>query len=387
MVFEGIDIEAVRSELASLGLDGWLLYDFHGCNPVAKRVIGFQGFVSRRLFVLIPREGRPIALVHQIEQHPVAGFPGEVLIYRTWQDLHEKLAILVKDRRLAMEISEQDAVPYLDRIPYGVFQLVTQLGGTPAGSADLVTAFASVWSSQELADHQEAAELIASIARLRLSEAVIEVGTVTEVQLQQRVIDDIGSDGLAITDAPIVAFGANSANPHYEPGGGGERVLGTDEVVLLDLWAGREGSVFADQTWMGFSGREVPSHVAEVWEAVSGARDAVLQGVRGVDYKALMGKDLDEIARGYLRDRGLDEFFVHRTGHSIDIELHGSGPHLDGFETQDTRRLRQGIGFSVEPGVYLAGDFGVRSEVNVYLGEGGPVVTPARLQCEIVVPK
>lgn len=384
-MLDRLDFAELRSELAAQGLDGWLLYDFHGCNPVARRVVGYAGLLTRRLFVLLRAEGPPVALVHKIEQQPLAAFPGEQRLYATWGDLHRELRELVDGKRVAMEISTEDAVPYLDRVPHGMVQLIERLGGAVTGSSELVTAFSARWTDRELADHVATAEILAEIANRRLREALRRVGEISEVELQQEVINDLQSRGLVFPDLPIVAFGANSASPHYEPSESRPRVLKAGDVVLLDLWAARESSVFADQTWMGFAGAEPPEPVKEVWSVVCGARDAVLEKLRTGDVNTLKGKDLDEVARGFIAARGYADAFSHRTGHSIDIELHGSGPHLDSFETLDSRRLMPGVGFSVEPGIYRPGDFGVRSEVNVYLKGHGPVVTPAKLQYELVL--
>lgn len=389
MLFDGLDLARVRATLGTLGLDGWLLFDFRGINPILARLLGEIGFSSRRLFVLIPREGEPIALVHKIELGPFrdGNFPGKVLSYARWEELHAGLATLVSGKRVAMEISPDDAVPYLDRVPYGVVELVRRLGGTVVGSGGLVTSFASAWSAGELEDHLFAAEALATIANDALRWAVTQGGTgLTESALQRRVIDAIHAAGLTFDHPPIVGFGPNAANPHYEPVPGKDLALATDQVVLLDLWAGRRlGTVFADQTWMGFSGRQVPAKVQEVWRTVRDARDAAIAVVRRKAGKErLCGYEGDAAARGVIEAAGYGAYFVHRTGHSIDKDLHGSGPHLDNYETHDDREILPGAGFSVEPGIYLPGEFGVRSEINMVWAPGGPLVTPKVPQVDLV---
>ena len=385
-----VDRAALLAGLAAAGADGWLLFDFHGLNPVAGRVLGLQGMGTRRLFAWLPRDGEPVAIGHRIELQSFADFPGRVVPYARWEELHEALRSVVAGRTVAMEISPEDAVPYLDRVPHGVVQLVTRLGGTVVPSGPLVTALAARWSDAELADHLAAAELIADIARRQLAQAVGEAGTgLTESALQTRVVEAIHAAGLEFDHPPIVGFGPNAANPHYEPVAGRDRTLGADEVVLLDLWAGRSRrTVFADQTWMGFSGPTPPPKVVEVWETVRAARDAacaaVVSGVAaGGPVPGFAG---DRAARDVIERAGYGEYFVHRTGHSIDRDLHGSGPHLDDYETHDDRALLPGVGFSVEPGIYLPGEFGVRSEVNMYWGADGPRVTPAEPQRELILP-
>jgi Xaa-Pro dipeptidase len=377
--------------LAEAGADGWLLFDFHGLNPVAGRVLGLGGGLStRRLFVLLPREGDPVAVAHRIELQPLGDFPGRVIPYAGWQELHAALGGLVQGRTLAMEISPEDAVPYLDRVPFGVVELLRRLGATIVPSAPLVTRFAARWTPAEAEDHRVAAEVLASVARTELARAVSEGDAgLTESALQARVVQAAEARGLVFDTQPIVGFGANAANPHYEPHPGRDATLRRGEVVLLDLWAGRSlNTVFADQTWMGFAGVAPPERVRQVWTVVRDARDAAIATIRAAAAagRPVAGYEADRAARGVIEAAGYGSAFVHRTGHSIDRDLHGSGPHIDDFETHDDRRLGPGIGFSVEPGVYLTGEFGVRSEVNMYWGSGGPEVTPREPQRELILP-
>jgi Xaa-Pro aminopeptidase len=287
-----------------------------------------------------------------------------------------------------MEVSLEDAVPYLDRVPFGVVELVRRLGATIVPSSGLVSRFAARWTPQETEDHRAAAEVLAGVARTELSRAVREGGKgLSETALRARVIAAVEARGLVFNNLPIVAFGANSANSHYEPGTNGEVELRENQVVLLDLWAGRSTStVFADQTWMGFAGSSPPAQVREVWDIVRRARDAAVRAVQGAAAagRPIAGFEADRAARGVIEAAGYGDRFVHRTGHSIDRDIHGSGPHLDDYETHDDRQLELGVGFSVEPGIYLAGEFGVRSEVNMYWGDSGPVVTPREPQQELI---
>ena len=383
------DRRELAEALAEAGVDGWLLYGFHGLNPVATRILDLEGLNTRRLFVLLPREGEPVAVAHRIEPASVAGFPGRVLTYARWEELHAALASVVAGKRLAMEVSPEDAVPYLDRVPYGVVELLRRLGAVIGPSGSLVSRFAASWSAAEAADHRFAAEALAEVAQAALLRAVTEGGTgLTETALQARVVAAAEARGLVFDTLPIVGFGPNSANPHYEPHAGRDAPLRPGEVVLLDLWAGRSRStVFADQTWMGFAGSRVPALVERVWEVVRAARDAAIASVRtaAAAGRPIAGYEADRAARTVVESAGFGDRFVHRTGHSIDRELHGSGPHLDDYETHDDRRLVPGVGFSVEPGIYLPGEFGVRSEVNMHWDSGGPEVTPRSPQERLIV--
>ena len=380
----------VRQMLVELKLDGWLLFDFHGMNPVATRVLGVGGLATRRLFVLLPAAGRPIAVAHAIEQHRVAGLPGEVRTYAAWRQLEEQLTRLVSGKRLAMEYSAKDAVPYLDRVPTGVIELIRASGAEVVSSSELVTALAARWTPEELDQHRRAARLVKEVAlaafeRVRTWCAAGQEPT--EQGLQRWVMEAFEQAGLRTNEPPIVASGEHAANPHHDPMAQSDTVLATGQVLLLDLWAGMEiDTVYADQTWMAFVGGAPPTEVAHAFDVVRDARDRTVAMLadRWREGWSVTGAELDDVARKVITTAGYGDSFVHRTGHSIDRELHGSGPHLDNYETHDDRKLMAGVGFSVEPGIYLHGRFGVRTEINVYLGDDGPEVTPDGPQQEIV---
>lgn len=386
-----LDRSALAQGLAAAGAEGWLLYEFRGVNPVSLRLLGVTPG-TRRLFVWLPKVGAPVAIAHKIELQPLADFPGEVIGYSRWEELHAALTRVVGGKTIAMEVSGRDAVPYLDRVPYGVVELLQSFGCQVVSSAPLVTTFTARWSAAEAQDHQAAAEAIAGVAKRVMAHAVARPASgLTESQVQQLVMDDIARSGFVVDGShlPIIGFGPNAANPHYQPVAGHDRTLGANEVVLIDLFAGRTlGSVFADQTWMGFSGRSVPDEVATVWTVVRDARDAALKAVwdAAKEKRPLRGFEVDQAARSHIERAGYGEFFVHRTGHSIDRDLHGSGPHCDNYETRDDRVMMPGVGFSVEPGIYLPGRFGVRSEVNVFWSPDGPIATPAEHQRDLILP-
>jgi len=388
---ETIDRDGLVQGLTAAGADGWLLFDFKGCNPIALRMLRLPPG-TRRIFVYIPREGPPVAIGHKIEMDPLAGFPGEVVGYARWEELDAALAKVVGGRTVAMEVSARDAVPYLDRVPSGVVQLVEAAGAKVVSSAPLVTQLTALWTEAEAADHFSAAEALARVAKRIMAEVVHEVGWATETGVQARVIAAIEQEGCQVDRdhlLPIIGFGPNAANPHYAPVAGSDRTLGPDEVVLIDLFAGRTlDTVFADQTWMGYTGTKVPDEVELVWSVVRDARDAALDLVwkAAAEGRPLRGFEIDRAARGVINGAGYGEFFVHRTGHSIDRDLHGSGPHCDDYETRDDRLLMPGVGFSVEPGIYLPGRFGVRSEVNVFWAPDGPKVTPSEPQRRLILP-
>ena len=382
----------IREMLAKLGLDGWLLFDFHGLNPVATRVLGLgKGLATRRLFVLIPTTGRPVAIAHKIELARIQGFPGDIRPYAAWRELDAELKRALSGKKVAMEYSARDSVPYLDRVPAGVVELVRASGGEVSTSSDLVSAIASRWTPAELAGHRRAAEQLREIALAAFQQVKTwhDAGVdVSEQSLQRWVMEAFDHAGLHTHDAPIVGVGPNAANPHHEPTAQADTPVVPNTVLLLDLWAGVTiDTVYADQTWMAFTGTTPPAEVTKVWEVVRDARDQAVAVLRDKwrEGWTVTGADLDDATRSVIQRAGYGEYFVHRTGHSIDKDLHGSGPHLDNYETHDDRRLIPGVGFSVEPGIYLTGRFGVRSEINVVVQENGPEVTPRVPQTDLVL--
>jgi len=314
--------------------------------------------------------------------------PTETLWYGGLSAMEEALAQLLEGRtRLATEVSPGGAVPTLDYLPAGIASVLLGLGIELSSSGDLVSRFHSAWTAAQLAEHRKAAEIVAEVARgafQRAADAVRQGTTTTEGALSEWIRGEMESAGLVDQMDCIVAVGTKASDPHYAPVGAGEPIRRGD-LLLIDLWGAFEGSVAADQTWMGLLDSKVDPRTQEVWEAVRDARDAALQFLRErhAAGQQVRGFEVDQVARGLIEDRGYGERFVHRTGHSIDTELHGSGPNLDDLETRDDRLLVPGVGFSVEPGIYVADQIGIRSEVNVHWGPEGPEVTPSEVQREI----
>jgi len=371
----------VRTALEEASLDGWLLYDFHGINSIAGGVLGLPA-LSRRYFVLLRREGDPIALTHAIEQQVWEGWLGENRVYLSWSELQEGLERMLHGMgRVAMEYAPRDAVPYLDRVPAGVLELVRATGVDVISSAPLVTAFHSRWSEGALASHRRAAAAVrktALAAFARAGEAIRAGEPLTEWTLRRFVLEGLARRGVPVASDAIVAIGPNAANPHYSPSEARSAPVNAGDVLLIDCWGKEsEDAVAADQTWMAFLGDRLPERVAEVWTAVRDAREAAIQRIRTATAAGdpISGAEVDDAARGVICERGFGDAFIHRTGHSIDREMHGSGPNIDNLETRDERLLVPGIGFSIEPGIYLAGEIGMRSEVNVFMTEDGPEVT------------
>ncbi len=366
--------------LDEVGADAWLLYDFGAHNPLAHRLLGL-GKTTRRAFALFPAHGEPRLLRHEIEASAWVDWPWQAHSYRSWRELSEKLAELLRPcRTVAMEHSPRSAVPTVDRVPGGILELVRGTGVGVVSSGDLVSAFHSRWTSQGLELHRRAARTIRETAMAAFARAAAAAGRgepVGERRLMEWIEGTLRDEGVSDQAACIVAVGRTASDPHYEPRGAGEPLV-SGSLVLVDLWgAFPGGGIPADQTWMGVMGTEAPTGAMEVWDAVRDARDRALALLRdrARSETDVRGWEVDDVARELLEDRGYGHWFSHRLGHSIDEDLHGSGPNLDHLETRDERRILPGVGFSVEPGVYLPGRIGVRSEVNVYWGQDGPEVT------------
>ncbi|HJQ11543.1 MAG TPA: Xaa-Pro peptidase family protein [Gemmatimonadaceae bacterium] len=385
-------IASIQSAVADAGVDGWLIYDFHGLNPIAVGMLQLHGMTTRRFFVYVPAKGTPTAITHNIEQGPWNNWPSKwgKERYSSWRELESKLRTLVTGKKVAMEYSPGDAVPYLDRVPAGVIEMVREAGATVVTSADLVSRFYAVWSDDQRASHERAARAVSTIGQeaMRLAGSRADSATpMTEYALASWIRERFAAGGLETDHGPIVAIGPNAANPHYEPTAEQSATIKRGDVLLVDLWAKEKDGVFADQTWMASLGEPTERDRA-IWLAVRDARDAAISLLkkRISTHQPVSGGEVDDTARAVIVKRGFGEFFVHRTGHSIDPrDLHGSGPHIDNLETREERTLIPGIGFSIEPGVYLAGDVGMRSEVNALVGSDTLLVTPSDYQRELLV--
>jgi len=381
-------VSRVQEALRERDLDGWLLYEFRGQNWISAELLG-TGWTTRRSYVLVPDEGEPKALVHAIERAAWRHWPFPMETYAGWEEMESKLATLIGDRRrIATEFSPGAAVPTVDLVPAGTLEMLRAAGVEPVSSGDLISLFFSVWNAEQLREHRKTGEAIAKVARDSFAEAAsaIRAGSPhTEGSLTRWILKEMNAAGVTVDPDTHVAVDAGAADPHYAPAGEGETIA-RGCVLLVDLW-GRpdQDKVFADQTWMGVMAPEAPAKVQEVWDIVKRSRDAGVELLkqRAAAGEVVRGFEVDAVCRKVIADAGYGEYFIHRTGHSMDRKLHGSGPNLDNLETRDDRILVPGVGFSIEPGIYLEGDFGVRSEINVHFGEDGPEVTPVEIQQDL----
>ena len=387
-----LDLRAIQDALREERLDAWLLYDFHGSNPIARRIAGLRDsakLTTRRWYYLIPVVGKPRALVHRIERDTLAHLPGDRQVYAGRAQLEAGLTTLLSGvSRVAMEYSPNCAIPYVSRVDAGTVERVRALGADVVSSGDLVQRFEAVWNEAALASHQEA-----SAHLYRIKDQAFELvrqraagRTLSEYDVQQAMVGWFKESGLVTDCPPVVAAQESSGNPHYLPMETEHRAIGDGEIVLLDLWGklDRAGSVYADITWVGYTGAAVPPEAATIFDAVRAGRDAavalVTQRVRAG--QSLMGWEVDRAARDVIDRAGYGDQFVHRTGHSLGEDVHGNGVHMDDYETHDERRLIPGTGFTIEPGIY--GDtFGVRTEINMFVDRADTRVTGPQ-QTEIV---
>jgi len=378
-------LQRAQQAVREAGLDGWLLYDFQGKNPVFWQLVGQPRHVTRRLYLYVPREGEPRVLCHFIDASAMASFGLAQTQYLTWQELDAALPrFLGGPRRIAMDWAPNCVLPVVSRVDAGTYELVRGMGIDVVSSADLIQAAVARWSSQDLKDHLSAS------AKLFESLDVV-LGSIKdggdEYAVQQRLMEEFGRRGMTAEDPPIVAVNAHAGDPHYAPTAASHAPIRRGDWLLVDLWAreDRPGTVYVDSTWVSFVGERAPERQQAVFEVVRRAREAAVQRIRDgfARGEPVEGWQVDQTAREVVRAAGYGDYFTHRTGHSLGQQLHGPGVNLDDYETHDTRRLIPGVTVTVEPGIYLP-EFGVRSEINVHVEPGGPRVT-TREQQEITL--
>jgi len=386
-------LEIQRALREQEGLEGWLFYDFRGSDPLGYRVLLLDPtmHVTRRWYYWIPAEGTPQKLVHRIEPHVLDALPGHSHAYVSWDQQRQLLERLLSgSRRIAMQYSPMNAVPYVSRVDAGTMELVRSFGVEVVSSGDLIQLFEARWTDRQLESHQYAASALRRI----VDEAFGHVGEIlskglnlTEYGLQQFILSRIREAGMITSSPPIAAVNAHSADPHYAPPAAGSATITRDDLVLIDLWAKQPaaGSVYADITWTAYAGSTVPEKHRTVFSIVRQGRDAALNFVRTqmLAGQRPFGYEVDSACRLVIQAAGYGAQFVHRTGHSIGEEVHGNGANIDGLETQDTRRLMPHTCFSIEPGIYLPGEFGIRSELDVFLTERDALVFGLPLQSDL----
>ena len=380
-----LSIPAVQQALTDEGLDGWLLYDFQGSNPIAARLSGLAKsgkLATRRWYYFIPATGQPRGLVHAIERYNLDHLPGEKLAYAGREQLASGLQELLDGaRRIAMEYSPGNAIPYVSRVDGGTIETVRQLGITVVSSGDLAQRFEAVWSDEAFATHMAAAERLHRIkdrAFDLIRERIRSNTPVTEIEVQDSMVDWFRQEDLVAGSPPNVSAQENAGNPHYQATAAEHRAIRPNEGVLIDLWGKlpTAGAVYADITWCGFTGTQVPQELASAFAAARDGRDAAVAIVQSAiaEGREIRGYEVDRRCRDVIEQAGFGPLFIHRTGHSLGEEVHGNGVHMDDYETHDDRRLLPGTGFTIEPGVYTD-RYGVRTEINMFVKPREAIVT------------
>jgi Xaa-Pro aminopeptidase len=387
-----MDLKAIQSALAERGFDAWLFYDHHHRDPIAYRVLGLRPdmMVTRRWFYLIPAKGEPRKLVHRIEAGHLDPLPGEKDVYSGWQELWEKLkAMLAPYKNIAMQYSPNNLVPYVSLVDAGTVELIRSFGKNVVSSGDLVARFEAVWSDEQIKSHFAAGDAIDKITAAAFQEIGHRArnGGTHEYEMQQWIMQAFDRENLVTEDPPIVAVNQHSGDPHFEPRAERSATMRAGDFVLLDIWGKKRGpgTVYYDITWTGFIGNAPSDRQREVFEIVRGARDAGIKAVKEAvaAKRKLAGWEVDKATRDFITGKGYGDKFIHRTGHSIGVEIHANGANMDNLETKDEREILPNTCFSIEPGIYLP-EFGVRSEVDMLVRPGSAEVT-GKIQQELVL--
>ena len=381
--------EAARTHMSGRRIDGWLLYDYRGVNPIFWETVGPVPHVTRPCWLWIPTEGEPRLLVAYVDQGRFGHLGVATTLYSGREQMLSGLEALIGGAaRVAMEYSPAAELPRISRVDAGTVEMVRGLGVDVVSSADTVQYAAQRWSEEQLASHETAADALGAIVSQAFDHIGRNVaGGITEFEVAEFINTRFTEEGLVVTDGPVVAVNEHSSDPHFEPTPEATSVIRQGDWVLIDLWSRLPGpdSMFADITWTAFIGDTVPGRHQRVFDAVIGARDRALGEIETAfrEGRDLQGWELDMVARDHIEGAGFGGFFNHRLGHSLGREVHGNAVNLDSLETRDTRELMPGIAVTIEPGIYLP-DFGVRSEIDVYIDEDGPRATTA-VQREVVL--
>jgi len=387
-------IESIQRALQHDKLDGWLFYSFRGSDPIAENILRLDHakFTTRRWFYFVPAKGIPKKIVHAIETGTLDSLPGDKQVYLPWQQLHQFVRESLKGmKKVAMQYSPMNTIPYISRVDAGTVELIQSFGVEVVSSADLVQVFEAVWTEEQLETHLYSArhmrEIVDEIVK-EVRRCVLDNAPVNEVGIQDFILKQYDRRDLTAGHPPIVAINAHSADPHYAPNVDDNLPMRKGDFLLVDMWSKRRipHAVYDDITWTFFIDESVPSEHQTIFNVVRDGRDAAIHAAqqRYPTGEVLYGWQIDEVARQSITKAGYGEYFLHRTGHSIHEEVHGNGANIDNLETQDSRRLMARTCFSIEPGVYLKGNFGVRSEVDMYLSEKEAIVTGLPIQTEVI---
>jgi len=378
------NLEKIQKILNETNLDGWLFFDFRRSNDLALNILDIprDSHLTRRFYYLVPKKGEPVKIVNGIEAGHLDHLPGKKFTYSSHASLTGHLSNTLRNiKKVAMEYSPLNAIPYVSRVDAGTIELMKSFGVEIVSSGDLISMFDAIWTKEQFEENKPVAAALTDIVKLSFDFIKNEISAnrnLTEYDVQQFIMNEFAKRKYFTDYPPIVGVNENSANPHYSPEKDIFKPIKKEDFVLIDLWAkvNKPDAVWADITWVGFVGKTVPDKYKKIFNIVANARDEAFKLVqtRFKEEKEIRGYEVDDVSRNIIRDAGYGDYFIHRTGHSITTDLHGSGAHMDDFETKDERLLFPSTSFSIEPGIYLTGDFGVRSEIDVYISPDKEVI-------------
>jgi Xaa-Pro dipeptidase len=390
------NLNKMQTIISSMKLDGWLFYDFRGSNDLALNILEIpkEKHLTRRFYYLIPSNGTPIKIVNAIEAGNLDHLPGEKLTYSNHSSLTEHLSNLIsRYKTIAMEYSPFNAIPYVSKVDAGTIEQIKSLGADIRSSADLISMFDAVWTKELFEENKPVAKALYEIVEKSFSyikKNFDEKKSLNEFEVQQFIMKEFDKRSYYTDSPPIVGVNENSANPHYAPDEKIHKQINKGDFVLIDLWAkvNRDDAVWADITWVGYMGSDVPEKYTKIFNIVAEARDTAFNFIskRFEQGKEVRGYEGDDAARKVISNAGFGQYFIHRTGHSISSDLHGSGAHLDNYETRDERLILPSTSFSIEPGIYLTGNFGVRSEIDVFVTNEGKVISTGNERQRAIIP-
>jgi Xaa-Pro aminopeptidase len=389
-----MELERIQQTLRDKGIDGWLFCDFHNRDHLGYRVLGLDPtkMTSRRWFYYVPAKGEPKKLVHSVEKGKLDALPGSKTVYLPWEQLHASLKkLLGKKKKIAMQYSPKNDIPYVSLVDAGIVELVKGFGHKIVSSADLVQIFESLIGDEGYGLHKEAGVIVDRIRREafdQIRNAVATHSGTTEYDIQQFIMRRFSEHGLVTQDPPMVGTNDHPSDPHFECMREDARSFKPGDTVLIDLWAKKNvpGAIYYDSTWVGYIGSEPSKKYVEIFTVVKQARDAAIQFVkdRFAKGQACYGWQVDDVCRAVVKKAGFGKYFVHRTGHSIGEETHGNGVNIDNLETRDVRQLMPGCCFSIEPGIYLEGEMAARTEINMFIRNEREAEVTGEIQNELV---
>lgn len=387
-------LNEIQAALRECKMDGWLLFDYRQSNPAARTMLAvpLEKITTRRFFYWIPKEGQPIKIVPQIEPYTLDHLPGLKWLYRGWKDLEQLLfSLLVANSTIAMEYSPYNALPNIAKVDAGFIDLLRKWGVQVVSSANILQRYTSVWTKEQINSHRFAANVLEQI--VDRTWAFIEHSLqnrlpINEYQVQQFMVREMEEANCETSHWPDCAVNAHSADPHYEPSPDSSSPIRVSDFILIDIWCKQKipHAVYADITRVGVAATVPTAKQQEIFTLVKMARDAATLFVKEnyENQRPVQGWEVDDVARKCIAQSGYGEYFIHRTGHNLGEEVHGAGANIDNFETHDYRELLPGTAFTIEPGIYLPGEFGVRLEYDLYLNPAGTVEITGGIQKELV---